>query len=59
MDVLMILGRLAEELIPPESSLYVFIGVATILMVLINGLYSIRVFQGLCTVFNRKKIWVR
>ena len=58
LDAVMILRKVAEELIPPESSLYLFFGVASILLVLIDSLYSIRVFQGLCTVFNRKKNWV-
>ena len=58
LDALMFLAYVASHLIPEESSLYLVYGLANILLILANLLYSIRVFQGLCVVFNRRKAWV-
>ena len=58
LDALMILAYAAGRLIPEESSLYDAYGVANILLLLADALYHIRVFQGLCVVFNRRKAWV-
>ena len=57
-DALMILSYAASRLIPEESSLYLVYEVVNILLILANLLYSIRVMQGLCVVFNRRKAWV-
>ncbi len=57
-DALMILSYAASRLIPEESSLYLVYGIVNILLILANLLYSIRVMQGLCVVFNRRKAWV-
>ena len=58
LDALLILARIASAILPEESTLDTIVALGTLLLVLIDFVYSVRVFSGLIKVFNRKKRWI-
>ena len=57
-DMLLILANIASAFLPENSTLFTIVALGTMLLVLIDFVYSVRVFIGLIKVFNRKKLWV-
>ena len=58
LNTLMILVNILVYFMQVDSTLYIASGLLELLLLLAYTLYSIRVFQGLCVVFGRRKAWV-
>ncbi len=58
LDAVMILLNITGHLVRPESSMAVICEVIEVLASLAFIIYSVRIYQGLCVVFGRRKRWI-